>query len=61
MPVIEIGQIVACVPWFVCPCEPSCAACILIAADNERTLVIVTDNSAEKCVAPFDGDVSFET
>lgn len=31
--------------------------CILSAADNESTLIIVTDNSAEKCVAPFDGDV----
>ena len=44
----------------VCPCEPSCAVCILSAADNERTL-IVTDNSAKKCVAPFDGDVYPET
>jgi hypothetical protein len=46
---------------YVCPCEPSCTVCILSAADNEPTLVIVTDNSAEKCVAPFDGDVYIET
>ena len=35
--------------------------CILSAADNERTLINMTDNSAEKCVAPFDGDVYLET
>jgi len=45
----------------MCPCEPSCAVCILSAADNESTLIIVTDNSAEKCVAPLDGDVYPET
>jgi hypothetical protein len=62
MSVIEIGrQSRAFLDFCVYPCEPSCAVCSLSAADSVRTLITLTDNTADKCVPPLDGDVYLET
>jgi hypothetical protein len=49
-----------CIPSSFDQTEPCCALYVLSTPNNALYVVIVTNNTAEKCVTPFDGDMYIE-